>query len=288
GIFGKVKVYFGVVEAQGRGSLHLHILIWLAHGLSPLDIQERCKDPDFLQKAFRWYEDVFCQDLPEETVSYSPEEHEYKGQPVMSRPTRISDNDLALDISQEVRDIMENTAQIHSHGDTCFKYLPKTLRNRKDNDKDCRFQLPRETVEATHVDEDGVIVLKCNHGSVNAFNKIVVLLQRCNMDSKPVGSGTVAMAMFQYMGNYTIKSAMDSAFVFSALCASIKSIADKPPKNIDGEADFEETSRLLLVKSVNQLVGKRELSAQQVVTSLVGWPSKYTNRSYPVFYWTKM
>ena len=29
GVFGRVKHYYGVFEAQNRGSLHLHILIWL-------------------------------------------------------------------------------------------------------------------------------------------------------------------------------------------------------------------------------------------------------------------
>jgi hypothetical protein len=28
-IFGFINGYFGVVEAQGRGSLHVHMLIWL-------------------------------------------------------------------------------------------------------------------------------------------------------------------------------------------------------------------------------------------------------------------
>ena len=30
GILGQVAAYFGVVEAQGRGTLHLHMLMWLA------------------------------------------------------------------------------------------------------------------------------------------------------------------------------------------------------------------------------------------------------------------
>jgi hypothetical protein len=29
GIFGDVKAYFGIVESQGRGTLHMHMLIWL-------------------------------------------------------------------------------------------------------------------------------------------------------------------------------------------------------------------------------------------------------------------
>ena len=31
GIFGYVGGYFGVVEAQGRGSLHVHMLLWLKY-----------------------------------------------------------------------------------------------------------------------------------------------------------------------------------------------------------------------------------------------------------------
>ena len=31
GIFGYVSGYFGMVEAQGRGSLHVHMLLWLKH-----------------------------------------------------------------------------------------------------------------------------------------------------------------------------------------------------------------------------------------------------------------
>ena len=33
GIFGEVSNYFGVVETNGRGMLHLHSLIWLTGNL---------------------------------------------------------------------------------------------------------------------------------------------------------------------------------------------------------------------------------------------------------------
>jgi hypothetical protein len=33
GVLGPTKAYFGTVESQGRGSLHLHILLWLDHDL---------------------------------------------------------------------------------------------------------------------------------------------------------------------------------------------------------------------------------------------------------------
>jgi hypothetical protein len=158
----------------------------------------------------------------------------------------------------------------------------------KDNDKDCRFQLPREQQKETHVDEDGSIVLKCNNGAVNGYNPTIVTAMRCNMDVKPIGSGTMAMAMYLYVGNYVIKTSLDTAFMFSALCAGIKAIKDSPPKTEDGQEDIEERRCLLMVKTVNQLIGKRELSGQQVATELMNWPTKYTNRKFPKFYWTRM
>ena len=29
GILGRVSAYFGTVESQGRGTLHLHLIVWL-------------------------------------------------------------------------------------------------------------------------------------------------------------------------------------------------------------------------------------------------------------------
>ncbi|KAF5361235.1 hypothetical protein D9757_013225 [Collybiopsis confluens] len=286
GIFGNVSVYYGVVEAQGRGSLHLHLLVWLKHGLSPLDIKDRCdQDPVWAKKLLDWYDDVFSQSIPEKTSSYTRNIGMYKKQPVMSRPLNPSDPSFRPKFNQDLRDLLENTGMIHEHNDTCFKHLPKIIRSLRDDDKDCRFQLPRETQDKTHFDEEGRIVLKCNNGSVNGHNTLIMQSRRCNMDSKPIGSGTVAMAMFQYMGTYTIKFTLDTALVFSALCASIKALSDNPPMDIDGNLDSHEHSRKLLIKTVNKLVGKRELSGQQMASSLIGTPSCYTNRTYIRFYW---
>jgi len=35
GVFGTVQAYIGTVEAQGRGTLHLHILLWLTNAPPP-------------------------------------------------------------------------------------------------------------------------------------------------------------------------------------------------------------------------------------------------------------
>jgi hypothetical protein len=41
GVLGEVSGYFGVVEAQGRGSLHTHMLVWLCHVPNADEMVER-------------------------------------------------------------------------------------------------------------------------------------------------------------------------------------------------------------------------------------------------------
>ena len=50
GIFGHVNSYFGVVEAQGRGSLHVHLLIWLKNTPNADEMLELLTQSDFREK----------------------------------------------------------------------------------------------------------------------------------------------------------------------------------------------------------------------------------------------
>lgn len=47
GILGRVAAYFGTVESQGRGTLHLHLLIWLKHAPTSDEISELLKSEEF-------------------------------------------------------------------------------------------------------------------------------------------------------------------------------------------------------------------------------------------------
>jgi hypothetical protein len=51
GIFGKVASYIGTVEAQGRGSLHLHIVVWLCGALTHIQMKEALKSESFRLKV---------------------------------------------------------------------------------------------------------------------------------------------------------------------------------------------------------------------------------------------
>ena len=63
GVLGPVKAYFGTVESQGRGSLHLHLLIWLDHYMKPADMKVKIQDADFRDKLKAYLEDIIKEDL---------------------------------------------------------------------------------------------------------------------------------------------------------------------------------------------------------------------------------
>ena len=64
GIFGKVSAYFGVVESQGRGSLHLHVLVWQKNAPSMDDMETFLKDAEFRQRVKYFIRANLCAYLP--------------------------------------------------------------------------------------------------------------------------------------------------------------------------------------------------------------------------------
>lgn len=63
GVLGPIKAYFGTVENQGRGSLHLHILLWIDHDLTPVQLKELVQNEEFRNGLLGYLEDIIKQDL---------------------------------------------------------------------------------------------------------------------------------------------------------------------------------------------------------------------------------
>lgn len=63
GVVGEASAYFGTVESQGRGSLHLHLLIWLNHKFTPAQLKKKIHDVVFREKLLKYIEDIIKEDL---------------------------------------------------------------------------------------------------------------------------------------------------------------------------------------------------------------------------------
>ena len=64
GILGRVSAYFGTVESQGRGTLHLHLLVWLEGSPTPSEMQAWLKDPTFRERVKRYIRENFRAHIP--------------------------------------------------------------------------------------------------------------------------------------------------------------------------------------------------------------------------------
>ena len=71
GILGRVSAYYGSVEAQKKGTLHLHLLLWLLHALSPDTFFSKMEnDLEYRKRVFRWIADCIKQSLPKDVDSF--------------------------------------------------------------------------------------------------------------------------------------------------------------------------------------------------------------------------
>lgn len=136
------------------------------------------------------------------------------------------------------------------------------------------------------MDEHGKIHFERADGSVVAYNPSISGSFQCNTDGKFIGSGPFGMALSVYMSNYTAKTSLDSAVIMSALAAATASLR-KQEEERPSTSD-EERCRMLLLKTLNQINSRRELSGQQVASALLGIPNHVTNARFAIYHWSRL
>ncbi|CAF4838083.1 unnamed protein product [Rotaria socialis] len=295
GVLGPIKAYFGTVENQGRGSLHLHILMWLDHDLTLSQLKESVKNEEFRNGLLGYLEDIIKQDLsnfdfdtsetdvPErqhthiisnnECAISTTESNTSKLIPLIMPTPKPSMPNFALHFKNDIVQLV-NSNNIHKHTITCYKY------SKKYENPTCRMRMPRriENVSSINI-ESGEIKLKRLHETINNFNEYIISACRSNMDIKYIFSGSDAKALVYYITDYVTKSNLSFHDTFSLVLKAIQSL-EKQKLNIDAAVNAEEKSRRLVLRCYNILASQQELSGVQVASYLMGWPDHYTTHEF--------
>eukprot|EP00732_Lithocolla_globosa_P000686 Lithocolla_globosa_v1_NODE_255_length_4802_cov_69.795660.p3 type:complete len:319 gc:universal NODE_255_length_4802_cov_69.795660:1786-2742(+) len=230
GILGHVKAHYGTVEAQGRGSLHIHLLLWLLGPLSPDEIILQLQSGAFKARFLEYLEDIICEDFLEikryigctdtdwgekakpveedENGNYDLKKEMKKAQKEEKKENdktkkdnhpccgRAPDPD-GKDFETEMKRFnIARCSQIHMHCTTCFKYV------KPGEAHVCRFAFPKKYVERSYVDEEGTVHLKRENKLTNSFNLYTSVACRCNHDIKFIASNKDA--------DYITKSALST------------------------------------------------------------------------------
>lgn len=282
GALGPVKAHYGCVEAQGRGTLHCHMLVWLEGALNPNEIRERVtKDGnmEWGKRLIRFLDDAISNVIPSDPdpdLEISSSLHH----PCTVRGVDLSEPDVGLRLKSRLKDmhLLAKECQVHSHTKTCYKHRKegKVIECRFDHDEN-NF---RETSDFDP--ETSELSLRCLQGMVNNFNMTMLEAIRCNMDIKFIGSGESAKAILYYITDYITKTDLKTHVAFAALELAVKRLGEFDP-NID-EATLR--AKRMLQKCAHAMISHQELSAQQVAAYLIGGGDHYSSHRFRNLYWT--
>ncbi|KAI0335960.1 hypothetical protein GY45DRAFT_1227236, partial [Cubamyces sp. BRFM 1775] len=269
GVLGHVKAYYGCVEAQGRGTLHCHMMIWIEGALNPKELQSRLQsttaDDDFGRRLLAYLDDAISNSVPLGVED----------------PTCDPDNTYNSSVHPDCHrerdlDHLVQKNQCHKHTQTCYKYCGTGPRR-------CRFDLDESNViPCSSIDaESGELCLRIENGMVNNYNRTILEALRCNMDIQYIGTGEDAKAVIYYITDYITKSPLKAHVAYAALEVALKRLHGEP-----GEAVADaDRARRLLQRTAFSILSNQELSAQQVASYLMDYEDHFTSHRFSNLYW---
>ncbi|KIN93903.1 hypothetical protein M404DRAFT_35596 [Pisolithus tinctorius Marx 270] len=146
-------------------------------------------------------------------------------------------------------------------------------------DENCRMCIDGSVRAESYLDpETQSILLRRLHPWVNNYNDVVLFLLQCNMDIKFIGSGAAAKALTYYISDYITKNDLQVHVGLQAIRAAIDSHRKLFVDDIETPSSVRE--RNLLTKTVNAMMGRREVSHQQVMSYLIGGGDFYTSHEF--------
>ena len=294
GLFGTCLAYYGTVEAQARGTLHCHMLIWIKDHPSPQKMRDlMIADEDYQQKMFTWLESLikseplgFTGAVHASSPSLGPPpshstQSNYTHPGVRRLPSihTLLPGEFKTEYHNFVNDLVTHF-NWHKHTETCWKYLRSSQPR---IDANCRMRMNGSVHPHTSLDPESLsIQLRRLHPWIANYNDLVIFLLQANMDIKHIGSGEGAKALIFYITDYITKASIPAHLGLAALTYAI-SRTDTKYKDVSPWGAREETGALATV--VNSMISRQEVSHPQVMSYLLGGGDHYTSHRYRILHY---
>lgn len=289
GVLGVVKGYYGCVEAQGRGSLHCHMIVWVEGALNPSEIRRRVVegDDDFGRRLLDFLDDTIKNEIPQIPARADLASSLWKaGKPPHPCAVRdvVGDHNrsrLSADLQEVARAYdfarLVEKCQRHLHSHTCYKYC-KPGQPRK-----CRFDLSADHVRASSAFDavTGELLLRCVDGLVNNYNETMIEALRCNIDIQFIGSGEAAKGVLYYITDYIAKPQLKTHVAYAGVELALRKLAEF---NRD-VSDAVLRAKRMLQRCTFSTIANQELSAQQVMSYNLELEDHFTSHEFRQLYW---
>ncbi|KAM4067349.1 PIF1-like helicase [Hirsutella rhossiliensis] len=257
-VFGHVGAYYGAVETNERGALHLHGLLWLrgnrglGEALAGADTEEQaaCRE-----RIVRYVDSVFSEELDAE--GYCAVQAERSATADIS--SRLDDVARFTDAFNEEANFCAGATQVHTHSATCA---------------------PWRLVERTALTTDGVLEVRRTHNMVNRWNRAMAVGLRHNHDISFIATQRKTMALIYYITNYATK-VEDPAWKRVAAAAEFLPTLEGEliEENSGSSSEGRNKTRTFLLKVANRVFTERPLSQVEVIAHLLGYPAEFSSGS---------
>lgn len=274
GIFGTVEAYVGTVEAQGRGTLHLHMIVWLQGGPTAHEMKEKLISSEFQATVAAYiasnirahHDDVTAESLEsfprERCVSYS--------RPLDPRIEGFQDS------RKEKERQLVRAVQIHKCGRGCLKMKKGRML--------CKRRAPFPLSPDAWVNSAGEWGPKRTYPFMNNWNPTILLATRSNHDCKLITNGGETKHISWYISCYAAKRQQHSSNASALLAKTIAYHKSSESHN----SDLNQLNRRLVQRCANSLSREQEFSAPEVVSYLMKWDDRYISHHFETIYWTSV
>lgn len=271
GILGEVEAYIGTVEAQGRGTLHLHMLLWLSGSKTSKDMKECLSSPQFRESMKSFIKQNIHADFMDvcgAEITALPRE----ARVAFSRPIDPRQPQYNYEAQQAEKRIAR-TVQLHRCGPACMRMV---------NDRFvCKRRAPFALATEDWIDENGDWGPRRSNGYLNSWNPSILQCLRANHDIKLITNGKETKHIAWYVTHYATKKRKNSSNT-SALLAKKLAFRQSSDQSTN---TLTTINKKLIQQCANTLSREQELSAPEVVSYLMGWGDRYISHHFETIHW---
>jgi Helitron helicase-like domain at N-terminus len=276
GVLGRVSAYFGTVESQGRGTLHLHLLVWLEATPTSDELLTLLKSEEFRARIIAYIQANIRSYLPglesAESIRSVPRETEIG----YNRPPEPDVDGYEQNLKSFERRLARSE-QVH----TCK--FRRCLFPDRTGRLVCKRKAPFKCAEEDFIDESGAWGSKRLYPYINGWLPAVLICARCNNDIKLLTNGSDTRNILFYVTSYAAKK-QGKIHNLSAVLAQV--YAYHAQNNHAFTNNLRETQRILIFRLIHAINREQEIALPMVISYLMGWGDTFRSHHYSAIYWS--
>jgi hypothetical protein len=274
GVFGVVKAYFGAVESQGRGTLHLHILVWLADTPSADELNSAFTSEAFRDRVRVFIKHCFRAHVPELSTEAEINATKPDAEVGYSLPPDPDSAGYSEQVRQEAVTIAR-TKQVH----TCSEAACMVKRHGK---LVCKRGSPWPLSEDFVVNTDGTYEVKRTFERFNAWSRVIAETCKCNNDAKLMTNTDETINLTFYITSYATKKQKAYHNASAVLAKGL----ERHQARSNYQASLLDNQRLMIFRATYAMQREQELAGPMVMLYLLGIGDVYCSHQVETVYWT--